>query len=141
MVREVDYAPKPIDPDFSSKPGEYPETGQHYTHKILGEGVQRSDANGNPYPTKLGIHGTHVAVDWETCIADGVCMDVCPTDVFEWAFNPGVKGTGNDKIMPKGGEDWDKYRTDKSDPVREPDCIDCMACEVACPTHAIKITP
>ncbi len=139
MVREVDYATQPIDPDFLSKPQEYPETGKHHSHKVLAEGLQRNDANGNPYPTKLGIHGTHVGVDWETCIADGVCMDVCPTDVYEWAFNPGVKGTGNDKIMEKGSDDWAKYRTDKTDMVREVDCIDCMACEVACPTHAIKI--
>jgi NAD-dependent dihydropyrimidine dehydrogenase PreA subunit len=28
----------------------------------------------------------------------------------------------------------------KSDPVREQDCIKCMACETQCPTQAIKIT-
>jgi NAD-dependent dihydropyrimidine dehydrogenase PreA subunit len=28
----------------------------------------------------------------------------------------------------------------KSDPVRENDCIDCMACEVQCPVQAIKIS-
>ncbi len=141
MTREVDYAPKPIDPDFMNKPDEYPETGTHNNHKILGEGVQRTDANGNPYPTKLGIHGTHVAVDWEACIADGVCMDVCPVDVFEWDFNPGKKGTGNDLIMEKGSDQYNQYRTDKSEPIRESDCIDCMACETACPTKAIKINP
>lgn len=34
MVREVDYATKPIDPDVLSKPQEYPETGKHHNHKI-----------------------------------------------------------------------------------------------------------
>mgnify|MGYP006269788523 CR=1 FL=1 len=29
----------------------------------------------------------------------------------------------------------------KSDAIRESDCIDCMACETACPTKAIKINP
>ena len=139
ISREVDYAPKPIDPDFMNKPDEYPETGTHHEHKVLGEGKQRSDANGAPYPTTLGVHGTHVAVDWEACVADGVCMDVCPVDVFEWNFAPGKKGTGADKIIEKGGPEWTQYRTDKSDPIRESDCIDCMACETACPVVAIKI--
>jgi len=40
-----------------------------------------------------------------------------------------------------GSEEYGKYRTDKCDPIRESDCIDCMACETACPTLAVKITP
>ncbi len=140
MVREVDYQPKPIDQDFLGKPDEYPETGTHHEHKVLAEGVQRMDLANNTYPTRLGIHGTHVAVDWEACVADGVCMDVCPVDVFEWFLNPGTKGTGNDRVLDRGSEEWRSYRTDKSDPVREGDCIDCMACEAACPTKAIKIS-
>jgi NAD-dependent dihydropyrimidine dehydrogenase PreA subunit len=99
------------------------------------------DAAGKPYPTKLGIHGSHVAVDWETCIADGACMDVCPVTLYEWELNPGQMGTGNDKKIEKGTPEWDKYRTDKCDPVRESECIFCMACESVCPTRAIKITP
>ena len=141
MSREVDYKPKPIDPDFLTKTAEYPETGEHNGHKILGEGVERMDADDKPYPTKLGIHGTHVAVDWEGCVGDGACMDVCPVDVFEWNFNPGAKGVGTDKIMERGSDDWNNYRTDKCDPIREQDCIYCMACETACPTLAIKINP
>jgi NAD-dependent dihydropyrimidine dehydrogenase PreA subunit len=141
MVREVDYESAPIDQDFLNKPDEFPETGQHHTHKVLAEGKTRLDANGNPYPTKLGIHGTHVAVDWESCVADGACMDVCPVEVFEWELNPGQMGTGNDKIIERGSPEWEKYRTDKCDPIREDDCIDCMACETACPVEAIKINP
>ncbi|HYS72028.1 MAG TPA: ferredoxin family protein [Thermoplasmata archaeon] len=138
---EVDYKTKPIDPEFLNKPEEYPVTGEHNGHKILGEGKERPDGDGKPYPTKKGIHGTHVAVDWEACIADGACMDVCPVDVFEWEFNPGAKGTGQHKPVEQGTPQYDEYRTDKCDPIRESDCIDCMACETACPTLAIKITP
>ena len=141
MVREVDYKSKPIDVEFMNKPEEYPETGAHHTHKIIAEGKERPDADGKTYPTKHGIHGTHVAVDWESCVADGACMDVCPVDVFEWELNPGNKGTGNDKVLDSGGEEWAKYRTDKCDPIRESDCIDCMACETACPVLSIKINP
>lgn len=140
MIREVDYNPKPIDENFLQKKDEFPVTGEHKGHKVLVEGKERLDADGKPYPTKLGIHGAQVAVDWEACLADGVCMDVCPVDVFEWFLNPGKKGTGNDKIVDKGMDEWNKYRTDKSDPVREQDCIFCMACQQSCPTHAIKIT-
>ncbi len=141
MVREVDYKPKAIDPDFLTKTEEFPVTGKHNEHEVRAEGKTRMDAEGKPYPTMLGIHGSHVAVDWECCIADGACMDVCPVDVFEWILNPGTKGTGNDKVLEKGSPEWEKYRTDKCDPVRESDCIDCMACETACPVQAIKITP
>lgn len=141
MVREVDYKPKPIDPDFLSKNDEYPVTGKHIEHEVRAEGKTRLDAEGKPYPTAFGIHGSHVAVDWETCIADGACMDVCPVDVFEWILNAGQKGSGKDKILENGSDEWNKYRTDKCDPIRESDCIDCMACETACPVLAIKITP
>ncbi len=58
---------------------------------------------------------------------------------FEWALNPGKKGSGND-LWPLSGELYEKYRADKSDPVREQDCIFCMVCEAACPVKAIKIT-
>jgi NAD-dependent dihydropyrimidine dehydrogenase PreA subunit len=140
MVRPVDFKPAPIDPDFSKK---LPKTGEHNGHAVWGEGVERLDAEGKPYPTRLGIHGTAVAVDWDSCIADGACMDVCPVNVFEWALNPGFSGTGKDRVIDqeKDKELWEKYRTDKSEPIRESDCIFCMACESACPVQAIKITP
>ncbi|HKZ48281.1 MAG TPA: ferredoxin family protein [Thermoplasmata archaeon] len=142
MTIEVDYKSKAIDPDFMNKPDEYPPTGEHQTHKVFAEGKNRPDADGKPYPTALGVHGTHVAVDWDSCIADGACMDVCPVEVFEWFLAPGTWGTGKHHPIEKGGgEEWDKYRTDKCDPIRESDCIDCMACETACPVLSIKITP
>ena len=31
----------------------------------------------------MGIHGTFVAVDWDSCIADGICLLSCPVKVFE----------------------------------------------------------
>ena len=38
MSREVDFAAKPIDPDFMNKPDEYPETGTHFDHKVFADG-------------------------------------------------------------------------------------------------------
>src|SRR2546430_17659687 len=58
MSREVDFAAKPIDPDFMNKPDGYPETGVHLHHKVFAEGKERPDADGTPYPTTPGIHGT-----------------------------------------------------------------------------------
>jgi NAD-dependent dihydropyrimidine dehydrogenase PreA subunit len=98
------------------------------------------DGDGKPYPTSNGIHGTQVAIDWESCVADGVCMDVCPVFVFEWLLNPGQAGTGKDKVLESGSPEYEQYRSDKCDPVREADCIFCMACETSCPTQSIKIT-
>jgi len=140
MTREVGYKTKPIDPDFLQKSAEFPLTGEHGGHKVRAEGMIRIDGEGKSYPTANGIHGTAVAVDYEACTADGVCMDVCPVFVFEWLLNPGQAGTGKDKIVEQGSPDWNQYRSDKSDPVREPDCIFCMACETSCPTQCIKIT-
>jgi len=73
-------------------------------------------------PKVLGIHGSIVAVDFDICIADGICLDVCPVSVFEWLNTPGHPASEK-----------------KADPVRESDCIYCMACETQCPVQAIKI--
>ncbi|AKA48078.1 ferredoxin [uncultured archaeon] len=140
-LESLDYKPKPIDENFLDDQDNYPVTGNHHEHEVRAEGVQRTDAEGNPNPTKFGIHGSHVAVDWEACIADGACMDVCPVSLFEWELNSGEMGTGNDKDISSDKELYDKYRTDKCDPIRESECIFCMACESVCPTRAIKITP
>jgi NAD-dependent dihydropyrimidine dehydrogenase PreA subunit len=140
-LSELDFKPKPIDRDFLSKVDEYPVNGEHVGHAVRAEGAERLDNEGKPYPTKLGIHGSEVGVDWDCCIADGGCLDVCPTQVYEWALNPGMIGTGNDHKIEKGSEEWNIYRTDKTDMVREKDCIFCMACETVCPVQAIKITP
>jgi NAD-dependent dihydropyrimidine dehydrogenase PreA subunit len=55
-----------------------------------------------------------VIVDKEACDGDGVCVDVCPVDVFDLV-------------------------DDKAIPTRADDCILCMACVSACPTLAITV--
>jgi len=97
----------PIDPDFQTK---RQVVGEHNGHKVWG----------NPDPSKLPIHGTTSAVDWDVCTGDGVCIDVCPVSLYDWGETPDGKK--------------------KSDPAREQDCIQCLACETQCPTQAIKIT-
>ena len=127
--------PMPIDEQFykNLKP-----VGKHQEHVVWGPGKQGaaaadekvkaaySQAGQSMQP--LGVHGTSVAVDWDDCIADGGCLPVCPVAVFEWLQNPGKSGQ-NDRAG----------YADKSDPVRESDCIFCMACVTVCPTTAIKI--
>jgi len=140
MVKDLGYKTRPVDPNFLSNATEYPVTGEHRGHKVRAAGVKRMDGDGKPYPVANGVHGTAVAVDWENCAADGVCMDVCPVFVFEWLLNPGQAGTGKDKQLDPSSDEFKQYGCDKSDPVRETDCIFCMACETSCPTQAIKIT-
>ena len=92
----------------------------------------------------LGISGTMVAVDWDSCIADGACIEACPVQVFQWyrtekdipakdVVGQTFAGTGSDV------KDERKDLTDKADPIREHDCIWCMACVSVCPPAAIKV--
>jgi len=50
-----------------------------------------------------------VKVDHEKCDGDAICVSICPVSVFELKDNKAV-------------------------PVREQDCILCMACVAQCPT-------
>ncbi|UCG37036.1 MAG: 4Fe-4S binding protein [Candidatus Bathyarchaeota archaeon] len=100
----------PIDPDFMKMP----KAGSHNDHDVRG--------NVDP-PKSLGVHGTQVAVDHDVCNGDAICVSVCPVTVFDMIDSPG-----------------NPVSEQKSDPVREQDCIFCRACEVNCPTQAIKIT-
>ena len=85
-----------------------------------------------------------VAVDWDSCVADGACIEACPVQVFQWyrtekdipakdVVGQTFAGTGSDV------KDERKDLTDKADPIREHDCIWCMACVSVCPPAAIKV--
>ncbi len=101
----------PIDPMFSQN---LRRDGEHNGHTVWGD---------VSVPEKLGIHGTNVAVDQDLCNGDGVCVAVCPVNVFEMIETPGHP------LSEK-----------KSDPARESNCVFCMACEIQCPTQSIRIT-
>ena len=103
----------PIDPDFM----------KHRTVVGKGEGGAYDIWGPVEPPTKLGIHGTAVAVDYDLCVADGACLDACPVNVFDWQDTPGHPASAK-----------------KARPIREKDCIFCTACESVCPVLAIKIT-
>ena len=67
----------------------------------------------------FGIHGTRVAVDFDSCTGCLKCIEVCPEGVFiEW------KESSN---------------TLKADPAHEAACLECLACELVCPVDAIYI--
>ena len=101
----------PIDTDFQKN---RKVTGEENGVKIWGET--------NP-PEKLGIRGTIVAVDWDLCNGDEVCISTCPVNVFEMIETPG-----------------NPISKSKSNPTNEAECIFCMACEVQCSEEAIKVT-
>ena len=92
----------------------------------------------------LGVHGTMVAIDWDSCVADGACIEACPVQVFQWyrteqdeppqqMVNATSVGTGS--TVKEERKDY----TDKADPIREHDCIWCMACVSVCPPQAVKV--
>jgi NAD-dependent dihydropyrimidine dehydrogenase PreA subunit len=77
-------------------------------------------------------------IDWDSCYADGACIEACPVQVFQWyrtendipaveMVNATSAGTGEDHAR-EGRKDY----TDKSDPIREHDCIWCMAYVLVC---------
>ena len=35
----------------------------------------------------IGVHGTMVAVDWDSCYADGSCIEVCPVKLYRVGQN------------------------------------------------------
>ncbi len=94
----------PIDPNFQAS--RYPTT---YDALKVWKNVSST----------LGIYGTDVAVDFDSCIGDGACIEVCPVNVFDW------HGAGAAR---------------KAIPARERDCIYCFGCEAVCPKFAIRVT-
>jgi NAD-dependent dihydropyrimidine dehydrogenase PreA subunit len=93
---------------------------------------------------KLGVSGTMVAVDWDSCVGDGACIEACPVQVFQWyrtekdipaikAINETFDGTGETEKENR------KDFSDKADPIREHDCIWCMACVSVCPPQAVLV--
>ena len=108
------------------------------------EDVKKAYAARGEEQIPLGVSGTMVAVDWDSCVADGACIEACPVQVFQWyrtekdipaaqAINETFEGTGSSM------KDERKDYTDKADPIREHDCIWCMACVSVCPPQAIKV--
>lgn len=84
-------------------------------------------------------------MDWDCCIADGSCIAACPVQVFQWYRTendlPAIKmanivsaGSGNDQSQ-EGQLDY----SDKSDMMREHNCINCMACVTLFPTQFLKV--
>ena len=93
----------------------------------------------------LGVHGTMVAFDWDSCIANGACIEAYPVQVYQWyrteqdlpaieMQNATSEDTG-DNTLRDGRIDY----ADKSDPIQEHDCIWCMAFLSVCPPQAIKV--
>ncbi|MEE8571294.1 MAG: 4Fe-4S binding protein, partial [Candidatus Bathyarchaeia archaeon] len=73
-------------------------------------------------PETLGIRGTYVAVDWDLCTGCGICLEICPLQLYEWVETSG-HSTSKKKAFP----------------AREPDCVQCYKCETKCPMQAIRI--
>ena len=127
--------------------------GEHY-HVMWGPGkkgeaaendeVKAAYAARGEEQVPLGVSGTMVAVDWDSCVADGACIEACPVQVFQWYRTEKdipAKDVVGQKFDGSGSTEKDQRKdyTDKADPVREHDCIWCMACVSVCPPQAIKV--
>ncbi len=93
---------------------------------------------------KLGVSGTMVAVDWDSCVADGACIEACPVQVFQWYRTekdiPAIKAI-NETFDGSGKTEKEERfdLSDNADPIREHDCIWCMACVSVCPPQAVLV--
>ena len=125
-------------------PGKTTNTDGSKTETLADADVVAAYAARGEEQVPLGVSGTMVAVDWDSCIADGACIEACPVQVFQWfrtekdipakdVVGQTFAGTGSDV------KDERKDLTDKADPIREHDCIWCMACVSVCPPQAIKV--
>ncbi len=65
------------DPSF---PNGWPVKETHIDHQ-----VKWKDGASKEY----GVHGSAVGVDFDICIADGICITVCPVNVFDRMELPG----------------------------------------------------
>src|SRR6476620_224262 len=127
----------PIDLDFPKNNqviGKHMHTdGEHY-HFVWGPGktaeaaeneeVKASYAARGEEIVPLGVHGTMVALDFDSCVADGACIEACPVQVFQWyrteqdvpakdIANATSAGTGS--TVKEERKDY----TDKADPIRD----------------------
>ena len=95
---------------------------------------------------KLGISGKMVDNDWDSCVADGACIEACPVKILQW-YRTDKDISGIDAVKDttpwKGVGTTEKEErldfTDKADPIREHDCIWCMACVSVCPPQAVLV--
>ncbi len=125
-------------------PGKTTNTDGSQVETLADADVVAAYATRGEEQVPLGVSGTMVAVDWDSCVADGACIEACPVQVFQWyrtekdvpakdVVGQTFAGTGSDV------KDERKDLTDKADPIREHDCIWCMACVSVCPPAAIKV--
>src|SRR5207302_10407676 len=114
------------DPTF---PNGWPVKETHIDHQLKWkDGVSK----------EYGVHGSAVGVDFDICIADGICITVCPVNVFDRMELPGEQEKMDKGITNDSGNA--PLATWKADPARENDCIFCRECESQWPVQAIKIT-
>lgn len=147
----------PIDPDFPRNHqviGKISHTDGEHFHFFWGPGKAAEAAENEEVKhayeshgeelVPLGVSGTMVAIDWDSCVADGACIEACPVQVYQWyrtekdipateAMKETFAGTGSSVKEER------KDYTDKADPIREHDCIWCMACVSVCPPQAVKV--
>lgn len=118
--------------------------GRADAESATNEEVQQAYKDRGEEYVPLGVSGTMVAVDWDSCVADGACIEACPVQVFQWYRTEkdipatdviGETFTGYGSSVKEERTDY----TDKADPIREHDCIYCMACVSVCPPEAIKV--
>ncbi len=87
-----------------------------------------------------------VVYDYNKCVGDASCADVCPVEILEESDNgnwckPVDEEVDNQDAVDQFHEEVEDEEG-QVDVVIEnemPECVECMACESACPEEAISI--
>ena len=69
-------------------------------------------------------------VDEKKCIGCGLCVEICPMDVFRMKTEVDIFS------QSKNGP----ARMGKATITYPEDCMTCFTCELKCPTHAISVS-
>ena len=111
---------------------------------FVDENVKAAYAARGEEQVPLGVAGSFVSVDFDSCIAAGDCLESCPVEVFQWYRTEKdipAKDIVGETFEATGSSEKDGRLdyTDKANPVNENACIYCMACVSVCPPQAIKV--
>lgn len=80
-------------------------------------------------------------IDYNKCTGQGVCVEVCPVDIFEIRNLDQIEFCEETKASGMCPEPTFATKAKRSYPVNIDDCTECEICIEKCPEQAIRLVP